>query len=142
MKILVIDNDMEESINLSDYLIRQGHRCNYASTIKDGLFLIENYQYDIIFLESKGVGECLDIEGLECICRSAKTSGSKTILLTSTSFTDEEIQILLQKGIQSVISKHVRWNNLLEIIESIDAMNDICATNLPKNLSVENLKRY
>jgi len=140
MKILIIDNDMEETINLSKYLIRQGHRCNYASTAKNGLFLIENYQFDTVLLESEWAS-IPDIDGLESICRSAKTSGSKIIMFTSTSFTDEEIQVLLQKGVHSVISKYVQWNNLLGIIESISETDTIGATNLPKNLSIENLRR-
>src|SRR5574340_503231 len=122
MKILVIDNDMEETINLSKYLIHQGHRCNYTTTAKNGLFLMDNYLFDIVFLESEWAS-ILDGDGFEGICRSAKTSGSKIIMFTSTSFTDVEIQVLLQKGVHSVISKYVKRDNLLEIVESINEMD-------------------
>lgn len=140
MKILIIDNDVEEAINLSKYLICQGHRCNCATTAKNSLFLIENHPFDIVFLELEWA-RILDVDGLERIRRSAKTNDSKIIIRTSTSFTDEEIQILLQKGVHSVVSKQVKWNNLLEIIKSINEMDAVGSTCLPKNLSIKNLRR-
>ncbi len=50
-RMLIIDDDVEACETIESLITRQSHSCDMAHTIKNGITLIKNGEYDVVFLD-------------------------------------------------------------------------------------------
>lgn len=78
-KILIVDDDEMMCSTLSSLVERQGHTASSAVTLKNGIALAENEDFDVVFLDVK----MPDGNGLEALPKiEASTSSPEVIIVT------------------------------------------------------------
>ncbi len=101
MKILIIEDDVELSAAMADYLELQGMECDFAYNGKSGVLLAEQNEFDVIILD-------LNLPKLDGfgVCESLRQFGILTPILMLTSNDTEQDQLTgFQKGIDDYVIK-------------------------------------
>ena len=79
MKILIIDDEKNICITLSQILSDEGYEVRYANSAKEGLALAEDGEADIILLDVK----LPDLNGLEVLAKLRKSQSSIPVIMIS-----------------------------------------------------------
>lgn len=117
LKVLLIDDNQQIVKMLTTYLKLEGHECVFTNNGQEGLFFINNGNFDAILLDLT----MPDISGFEIIKKmqkDGKLEKNKTIVLTATSISDKKISELINQGIYSCLRKPVDLDILLSKITS------------------------
>jgi two-component system, OmpR family, response regulator len=115
MKILLVDDNDSITNMLSKYLRVKGHECTVSNDGRNGLTLIEQEKFDAVLLDL-AMPDFTGVEVIEHLQKSGKMNNNKIILFTASSITDEQIEVLMKKGVHSCLKKPVRLEVLLKAI--------------------------
>lgn len=119
IKILCIDDNVEITQLMNKVLVSKGYEFSYTNSGKEGLNLIRENNADLIFLDLA----MPDFSGLDILNELVKDGTIKDhniILFTASSFTDAEIDKLIQKGAKKCLKKPVRVDTLLSTIKEFE----------------------
>lgn len=116
MRILIVDDSHEITDLLVKVLATVGHEVVSAESGKEGLDMIVNGKFDLVFLDIA----MPDFSGLDVIDQLVRSGGIKQntiVLFTASSITDAEVAELVKKGVHSCLRKPVRIEALFEKVE-------------------------
>lgn len=90
-KLLIVDDDPELLMFLSDELSDAGHQCSCCNNGQDALFRLRQERFDLVLLD----WTLPDFSGIE-ICKRLRSSGDTTsiLMLTARDALDERVQAL------------------------------------------------
>ena len=117
MKVLLIDDNQQIVQMLTTYLKLEGHDCTFTNDGNEGLTFINNGKFDAILLDLA----MPDISGFEIIDKmeeNGSLKNNKTIVLTATALSNEQVNNLVNKGVTSCLTKPVDLDLLLSKIIS------------------------
>ena len=116
MRILIVDDSHEITDLLVKVLATVGHEVVSAESGKEGLDMIVNGEFDLVFLDIA----MPDYSGLDVIDQLVKSGAIKqntVVLFTASSITEAEVAELVKKGVHSCLRKPVRIEALFEKVE-------------------------
>jgi len=122
MKILGIDDDEDTNKLMKDVLESQGHDFTSTNNGQDGIKLIREQQFDLVFLDivmpgfsGQGVINVLVKDGI--------IKKQPVILFTASSITDSEIQEAIKKGVHSCIRKPFDIDIIIDVVNAVKNLN-------------------
>ena len=118
MKILGIDDNFAITELLDTVLNSSGHEYTYVDNGKDGLELIRTNVYDLVLLDIS-MPKFTGIDVINSLKNEGLIKKQKIVLFTASSYSDNEIEELLNKGAYSCIRKPIDIDVLLEKIDII-----------------------
>ncbi|GIU72642.1 MAG: hypothetical protein KatS3mg003_2121 [Candidatus Nitrosocaldaceae archaeon] len=118
MKILVIDDNKDITDLLTKVLSIAGHDVKASNDGREGLELIMNDKFDIVFLDI-AMPDFSGLDLIEKLIENNKINSSKIVLFTASSITDDEVNKLVERGVHSCIRKPVRMETLFAKINEI-----------------------
>ena len=109
MKILIIEDDIKISNFLSKGLKEEGYATDCSYDGADALYLIEEFQYDVILLDVM----IPSIEGIE-LCKMIRNKGITTPIIMLTAKSSIEDKVLgLNEGANDYLTKPFSFEELL-----------------------------
>jgi len=116
MKVLLVDDNPDITDLLSKFLKAKGYENVVTNDPREGLNLIKNEKYDVIFLDI----HMPEFSGLDII-QSLETEkilkDQKIVIFSAHNFTSNEIKELLMKdGIEACLKKPIQLNELLTVM--------------------------
>jgi two-component system OmpR family response regulator len=118
MRILIIDDSFEITDLLVKVLTTVGHEVASSDNGKEGLTMINNGKFDLIFLDI-AMPDFSGLDVIDSLVKSGRIKESPIVLFTASSITDAEVAELVKKGVHSCLRKPVRIENLFEKVEEI-----------------------
>ena len=121
MKILIIDDNEQITKMLTTFLELKDQECTVANDGKEGLELIKSNEHDVVLLdlampEFDGYSVIKDLE------ESNTLRDHKIIVFTASTITQEELDDLVKRGVNSYILKPIDIDILLsKIIETANS---------------------
>jgi len=118
LKILIIDDNEQITKMLTTFLELKDQECTVANDGKEGLELIKANEHDVILLDLA----MPEFDGYSVIQSLEKTNtlkDHKIIVFTASTITQEELDELVKRGVNSYILKPIDIDVLLsKIIET------------------------
>ena len=118
MRILIVDDSREIVELLVKVLTTVGHSVVSSYSGKEGLKMIQDERFDLIFLDI-AMPDFSGLDVIDGLVRTGNISKSPVVLFTASSITDAEVAELVKKGVHSCLRKPVRIETLFEKIEEI-----------------------
>ncbi len=118
MRILIIDDSFEITDLLVKVLTTVGHEVTSSDNGKEGLAMIKDGKFDLIFLDI-AMPDFSGLDVIDSLVQSGRIRDSPIVLFTASSITDSEVAELVKKGVHSCLRKPVRIENLFEKVEEI-----------------------
>jgi len=121
LEILIIDDNEQITKMLTTFLELKGQKCTVASEGKEGLDIIKENRHDVILLdlampEFDGYAVIKDLE------ENNMLKDRKIIVFTASTITDDELDGLVDRGVNSYILKPIDIDILLsKIIEAANS---------------------
>src|SRR6185312_3803644 len=115
MKVLLVDDNETITEMMSKYLSVKGHQCSVANDGRTGLALMTEKKFDVVLLYI-AMPEFTGFDVVEHLQKSGKIKENKIILVTASSITDAEIEVLITKGAHSCLKKPVKLAVLLQVL--------------------------
>ena len=121
LEILIIDDNEQITKMLTTFLELKEHKCTVANDGKEGLMIIKESRHDVILLdlampEFDGFSVIKDLE------ENNMLKDHKVIVFTASTITEEELDVLVDRGVSSYILKPIDIDLLLsKIIETANS---------------------
>jgi len=122
MRILGIDDIEDINKLMKDVLEALGHDFTSANNGQDGIKLIREQQFDLVFLDLAMPG----FSGQDVVNVLVKEDIIKkqpVILFTASSISDSEVQEIIKKGAHSCVRKPIDIDVLSDLINSLKNIN-------------------
>jgi len=120
MKILGID-DNQDLLELCDAtLSSEGHEYTGVDNGKEGLELIRNQQFDIVFLDLS-MPEFSGMDVMNALVEEGIMNKQKVVIFTATTPTKEDMDLFLEKGAHSVLTKPIDADTLVAHVQKIES---------------------
>jgi len=123
LEILIIDDNEQITKMLTTFLELKEHKCTVANDGKEGLEIIKENRHDVILLdlampEFDGFAVIKDLE------ENNMLKDHKVIVFTASTITEEELDVLVTRGVTSYILKPIDIDLLLsKIVETANSWN-------------------
>lgn len=118
MKVLVIDDNVDITEMISQYLKMSGHECNYANDGRNGLNMILNKRFDVVLLDL-AMPEFSGRDVINELVEKNKIKDQPVILFTASSKPNKEINELIQKGVHSCLKKPIDPDELVSYLKTV-----------------------
>ncbi len=121
LEILIIDDNEQITKMLTTFLELKEHKCTVANDGKEGLAIIKENRHDVILLdlampEFDGFAVIKDLE------ENNMLKDHKVIVFTASTITEDELDVLVNRGVSSYILKPIDIDLLLsKIIETANS---------------------
>ncbi len=115
MKILVIDDNTDITNLMQKVLTSKGLEVTTCNNGKDGLELIRKNNSDAILLDI-AMPNFSGKDIVDSLSKENTIGNHNIILFTASSITDDEIDLLIKKGVKGCLRKPVRIEELLELV--------------------------
>jgi len=115
MKILIIEDEKELALSISDYLTEQGYLCEFAETFDQAVSKISMFQYDCILLDLMLPGG----NGLKMLEEIKKQNKQDGIIIISAKNSLEDKVRGLQIGADDYLAKPFHLSELSARIHSL-----------------------
>jgi len=118
LEVLIIDDNEQITKMITTFLELKEHKCTVANDGKEGLAIIKENRHDVILLdlampEFDGFAVIKDLE------ENKMLKDHKVIVFTASTITEEELDVLVNRGVASYILKPIDIDLLLsKIIET------------------------
>jgi two-component system OmpR family response regulator len=122
MRILIIDDSYDITDLLVKVLTTVGHEVASADNGKEGLAMMNNDKFDLVFLDI-AMPDFSGLDVIDSLVQSGKIRDSPIVLFTASSITDTEVAELVEKGVHSCLRKPVRIETLFEKVEEIGKLH-------------------
>ncbi len=120
MKILEIDDNVDIIKFVEMTATSMGHEFAYAINGKDGLKMMEEQHYDLVFLDLS-MPEFSGIDVINEMIAKKTIQNQKIIIFTASAAIENDLKELVQKGIHSYLAKPVDIDVLMDKINEIDS---------------------
>jgi len=115
LNILIVDDNQQITKMLTTFLELKNHKCTVANDGKRGLELIQENKHDVILLdlampEFDGYAIIKSLESNDML------KNNKIIVFTASTITQEELDKLVERGVNSYILKPIDIDLLLSKI--------------------------
>jgi len=121
LEILIIDDNEQITKMLTTFLELKEHKCTVANDGKEGLAIIKENRHDVILLdlampEYDGFAVIKDLE------ENNMLKDHKVIVFTASTITEDELDVLVNRGVSAYILKPIDIDLLLsKIIETANS---------------------
>jgi len=120
MKILLID-DNEDLLDLCDAVLSsEGHEYTGIDNGKEGLKLIRNQQFDIVFLDLS-MPEFSGNDVIDALVKDGIMNKQKVVIFTATTPTKKDMDLFLEKGAHSILTKPIDADTLVAHVQKIES---------------------
>ena len=120
MKILGIDDIEDINKLMKAVLESQGHDFTSTNNGRDGIKLIREHHFDLVFLDI-AMPEFSGQDVINVLVKDGIIKKQPVILFTASSVTDSEVQELIKKGVHSCIRKPVDIDVLIDAVKNLNA---------------------
>jgi CheY-like chemotaxis protein len=127
MKVLVIDDSPDINDLLLKILSTMGHEVVSCDNGREGLNLILQNSFDIIFLDI-AMPNFSGLDVIDSLEKEGKIRASPIVLFTASSITDHEVDELVRRGIHSCLRKPVQIENLFGKLQQIEGEQNVSGT--------------
>lgn len=113
-KILIVEDDRSIVTSLSEFLNREGYQTKSASGQKDALFLLSEFDFDLVLLDvslSDGNGFV--------VCSAIKAQKDTPVIFLTASGDEHSVVAGLEMGADDYVSKPFRPRELLSRIKTV-----------------------
>ena len=118
MKILGID-DNDELLGLSEVLLTsEGHEYTGIDNGRDCLQAIRDEKFDIVLLDLS-MPEFSGMDVIDALVKDGIMNKQKIVVFTATNPTKKEIELYLEKGVHSVLSKPLDVDQFIAHIQKM-----------------------
>ena len=135
-KVLIVEDDKANQMILGAFLKNLGYSFDLASDGKQGLEHIQNYSYDIVFMDIN----IPIMSGLEVVAQIRKMDDvyfkTLPIVVITSSFADDAEKMIKEYQLTAYVSKPINPNDVKSILEKYVSENtgsQISSTNSTKN---------
>jgi len=118
MKILIVDDDIELTKAVETALTSYDHDVQTTNDPRDGLELIKEKNYDLIFLDL-AMPEFSGIDIVNDLAKKGIIKEKKIVIFTASAVNEKELKNLIDLGAHSALRKPVDIDALLDKIEEI-----------------------
>ncbi len=121
LEILIIDDNEQITKMLTTFLELKEHKCTVTNDGKEGLAIIKENRHDVILLdlampEFDGFAVIKDLE------ENNMLKDHKVIVFTASTITEDELDVLVNRGVSAYILKPIDIDLLLsKIIETANS---------------------
>ena len=115
MKILIIDDNQKITDMLESYLKLKNHDVTVSNDGRNGLSLMEESQFDATILDI-AMPEFSGFDVVNQLKKDGKVDGNKIVILTAVPLSQTETDMLMSKGVHSILKKPVNLQVLLKTI--------------------------
>jgi len=120
MKILGID-DNQDLLDLCEAaLSSEGYEYTGIDNGKEGLKLIRNQQFDIVFLDLS-MPEFSGMDVMNSLVEEGIMNKQKVVIFTATTPTKKDMDLFLEKGAHSVLTKPIDADTLVAHVQKIES---------------------
>ena len=120
MKILLIDDNKEITEPLSKFLSLDGYSCSSLNDGRAALAVIQKEKFDVILMDI-AMPEFSGYDIIDALEKSGKLKEQKLVVLSAISFTNDEIDRLLKRGVTACIKKPIE---IFELVKKIKAIHN------------------
>lgn len=118
LNILIIDDNEQITKMLTTFLELKNHKCTVANDGKQGLSLIQENKHDVVLLDL-AMPEFDGYAIIKALESKDMLKNNKIIVFTASTITQDELDKLVSRGVNSYILKPIDIDLLLsKIIES------------------------
>jgi len=118
LNILIIDDNEQITKMLTTFLELKNHKCTVANDGKQGLALIKENKHDVVLLDL-AMPEFDGYAIIKALENKNMLKNNKIIVFTASTITQDELDQLVSRGVNSYILKPIDIDLLLsKIIES------------------------
>jgi len=118
MKVCIIDDSQSFTGIFSKLLKMEGHEVVVARDGRTGLTLLENDKFDATILDIS-MPEFSGIDVVDALNKSGRIKEQNVVVLTASSFSDEELDKLKTKGVKGILRKPLQLDSLVATLEAI-----------------------
>lgn len=118
MKILAVDDNQDILELLETILTPRGHEFTQVDNGVDGLKLIREQQFDIVFLDLF-MPSFSGVDVVKALVNEGLIKKQKVVLFTASTATEKETEILLKNGVHSCLRKPITISTLVDHISKI-----------------------
>ena len=118
MKILGIDDSLDMNQLMDDVFTSEGHNFIYTDNGIDGLRLIQEQQFDVVFLDI-AMPKFSGYDVIDVLVKDGIIKKQPVILLTASTIGDTEVEELIKKGVHSCLRKPIKIDTLLDIVKNL-----------------------
>ncbi len=118
MKILLIDDDVESTKALEIALTSYDHDIQTTNDPREGLELIKEKNYDLIFLDL-AMPEFSGVDIVNDLAKEGTIKEKKIVIFTASAVNDKQLKNLIDLGAHSALRKPVDIDAILDKIEEI-----------------------
>jgi len=115
-EILVVDDSKVITDLIKLMLEKSGYRCMAANTAKECVQLLQNEKFDLVLLDI-ALPEVSGLDILDSVKSNEKQKGTKVVLFTASSPTEDQMRGYMEKGAAGLIRKPVRKESLIAQVE-------------------------
>ena len=117
--VIVIDDNEDITDMLSEVLSPLGHEFTYANNGHDGIKLIHDKQFDLVLLDIA----MPNFSGKDVVDELVKNGNIKkqpVVLFTASSVNNDEIAIMISKGVSECIRKPVSISKFVDSLKKYE----------------------
>jgi len=118
MKILIVDDDIELTKAVETALTSYDHDIQTANDSREGLELIKEKNYDLIFLDL-AMPEFSGVDIINYLVKKGTIKEKKIVIFTASSINDKQLNDLIDLGAHSFLRKPVDIDAILDKIEEV-----------------------
>ena len=118
MKVCIIDDNVSITGMFSKLLKMEGHEVTIANGGRAGLALLENDVFDATILDIS-MPEFSGIDIVEALNKSGRIKEQKIVILTASSGSNDELDVLKTKGVKEVLKKPIQLDTLVATLEAV-----------------------
>ncbi len=124
LNILIVEDDKASQMVIYNLFKKNGHICEIADNGQEALNLLENKQYDLVFMDIQM--PVLDgLQATKIIRKSEENSNKHTPIIALTAYAlKEDKEKFLSAGMDNYISKPFNMNELLKVVNSTIKKDD------------------
>jgi DNA-binding response OmpR family regulator len=115
MKILIIDDNHDMTDMLKTYFTKKGHECSTSNDGHNALAILQKQKFNAILLDI-AMPEFSGMDIVENLYKNNKMEGLNIIVLTASSVSKDQDELLKKKGVQAVLKKPIDPDELLEYL--------------------------
>ncbi len=116
MKILLIDDNEDFAITLSEGITPRGHQFLFSSNGRQGLRMIREENFDVILMDV-GMPYFSGLDIINELIKDGTINSYNIVVFTGTAMKDLELAQLVKKGIKGYIRKPVSIEDLMSELD-------------------------
>jgi DNA-binding response OmpR family regulator len=118
IEALIIDDSIEITRMLSEFLKIKGYKCESCNNGKKGLDMMLQHKFGVVLLDL-AMPKFSGHDIIESLADSGKIKDQNIIIFTASSVDSDDIYKLLKKGAKFCLKKPVQLDSLISTLEGL-----------------------